>query len=72
MRRALDSANLQWRVVAAWVKTDNLGCMAELIDERTGKARTVALSRNKFPTATERRKEIVRQVQAFQGQGAGN
>ena len=59
---AVAGLGLPWRVFAAWVERD-IVCCAELTDTRSGRDRTVKLSRQEFPTEAGRRAEIVRQLQ---------
>ena len=63
--RALAAAGLPWGVSAAWVQQNSFDCVAELVDSRSGKERSIKLSHQRFPTEAERRAEIVRQVQAL-------
>jgi hypothetical protein len=60
---AVGGLGLPWRVFAAWVERDGTLCCAELTDTRSGKERTVRLSREAFATKADRRAEIVRQLQ---------
>jgi hypothetical protein len=60
---AVAGLGLPWRVFAAWVERDGATCCAELTDTRSGKERTVRLSRQVFASEADRRAEIVRQLQ---------
>jgi hypothetical protein len=61
--RAVAGAALPCRVHAAWVQHGSVMCYAELVDTRSGKDRTIEVSRKEFATVAARRAEIVRQLQ---------
>ena len=58
------AGGLPWRVLSAWLDQGSHDCCADLVDERTGKQRSVRLSRLTMSTAALRRQEIRRQLQA--------
>ena len=60
--RAIDGAGLPWRVFAAWVEAKSPTCCAELTDTRSGRDRRISLMCDQFPTAADRRNEIIRQL----------
>ena len=67
VERAAAGAGLPCRVHAAWFEHKGPICCAELTDSRSGKEHRVRLSREEFATVTERRAEIVRQLQKTLG-----
>jgi hypothetical protein len=60
---AVGGLGLPWRVSSSWIEPDGAMCCAELTDTRSGKERTVRLSREAFASQADRRAEIVRQLQ---------
>jgi hypothetical protein len=63
VERAVAGAGVLWEVRSAWIERRSDVYAADLVDKRTGTDRTVRLSSPEFPTAAERRAEIVRQLQ---------
>jgi hypothetical protein len=61
--RALAGAGLPCRVHAAWIDHGGEMCHAEVTDTRSGKERTIRLSRLEFASVAARRAEITRQLQ---------
>ena len=61
LSRALGGAGLPWRVSSAWCTGDAYA--AELTNIKSGASRDIQLSTLSFPSPTERRHEILRQLQ---------
>jgi hypothetical protein len=59
---ALAATGLPWRVTAAWVEQGSSMCGADLTDTRTGKEQRIRLSVTQFPSPSDRRAEIRRQL----------
>ena len=59
----LAGGGLPWSVAAAWVEQAGVMCCADVIDQRSGKDRSIRVSLEEFPTAAARRLEIARQLQ---------
>lgn len=59
----LAGGGLPWSVAAAWVEQASAMCCADVVDQRSGKERSIRLSRQHFQTAPARRAEIVRQLE---------
>ena len=57
---AVDGPGLPFRIDAAWVEARSFTCRADFSDRRTGQPRHVEVSHTQFPTAADRRAEIVR------------
>jgi hypothetical protein len=57
---AVDGPGLPFRIDAAWVEARSLTGCADFSDQRTGQSRHVKVSQTQFPTAADRRAEIVR------------
>jgi hypothetical protein len=62
VERALASAGIPWRLSIAWVEPSNDLCYVSA-RHTDGTERTLRLSCSEFPTAAERRDEILRQLQ---------
>jgi hypothetical protein len=62
VERTLAGAGLPCRVQSAWIQHGGDMCHAVLTDTRSGKERTIGLSRQEFSTVVARRAEIVRQA----------
>ena len=62
--RVVASAGVPWVVKAAWIEKRSEAYVAELVDNRSGKERTIRFSGQQHGTAPERRAEILRLLQA--------
>jgi len=59
----LAGGGLPWTVGAAWVEQTSAMCCADVVNQRSGKERSIRIPQQQFPTAAARRAEIVRQLQ---------
>jgi hypothetical protein len=62
--RAVAGSGLPWRVAVTWVEQNRSMFYADLVDVRSGRERRVCLAVDRFPTASDRRVEIARQLEA--------
>jgi hypothetical protein len=64
VERVVASAGVPWVVRVAWIERRSEVYAADLVDNRSGKERTIRFSSQKHATAPERRAEILRLLQA--------